>query len=88
VRRDNIDREPSMSQLTEKTIFDQHCISARTLSLDRSPPGRWLLSMIENGEPEESQVHKPRKRAQVISAWGTSNTESDRRAIYKQHRWR
>jgi hypothetical protein len=47
-----------------------------------------LLFMIENGEPEESQVHKPRKRAQVISAWGTSNAESDRRAIYKQHRWR
>jgi len=44
--------------------------------------------MIENGEPEESQVQKFRKRAQVISDWGTSNTESDRRAIYKQHRWR
>jgi hypothetical protein len=47
-----------------------------------------LLSEIENGEPEDSQVHKPRKRWQVITAWGTSNTESDRRAIYKQHRWR
>jgi hypothetical protein len=32
VRRDNIDREPSMSQLTEKTIFDQHCISARAIA--------------------------------------------------------
>jgi hypothetical protein len=87
VRRDNIDREPSMSQLTEKRFSISTAIQ-RALSLDRSPRRRWLLSAIENGEPEESQVHKPRNRWQVITAWGTSNTESDRRAIYKQHRWR